>query len=326
MTVARAARALGGRRRTRCRSSTCASTTSGTPATSPARSTSPTTTSTPSPTASTPQRPVAVDLRLRPALGGRREPAAAPTAPSDVIHVVDGGVPLWKREGWPIEQPDAGRGLTGAAGHPVRAGHRAGRRHARRRRLRARRPRPRLRPRPDRRARPRPRRSSSSPPGRSPAGSATRAPAASAGATPARSPRRPLPGIVARHARRRGGQRRAAARRLRARDARRRRTPPGARPTTTTDPDDERWERGGACPPLRLPRDLVAGAAVGLVTGFFGVGGGFLIVPTLAIALAFTMRTAVGTSLAIITATSLLGLAAHLLAGRSARPGDDRSR
>ncbi len=81
--------------------------------------------------------------------------------------------------------------------------------------------------------------------------------------------------------------------------------------------NDGTWEGGGACPPLRLPRDLVAGGAVGLVTGFFGVGGGFLIVPTLAIALAFTMRTAVGTSLVIITATSLMGLIAHLLAGRS---------
>jgi len=80
---------------------------------------------------------------------------------------------------------------------------------------------------------------------------------------------------------------------------------------------DGPWERTGTCAPLRLPRDLVAGAAVGFVTGFFGVGGGFLIVPTLAIALAFTMRTAVGTSLVIITAGSLLGLAAHLLAGRS---------
>ena len=82
-------------------------------------------------------------------------------------------------------------------------------------------------------------------------------------------------------------------------------------------PADGTWERAGACPPLRLPRDLVAGVLVGLLTGFFGVGGGFLIVPTLAIALAFTMRTAVGTSLAIITATSLIGLAVHLLAGRS---------
>jgi uncharacterized membrane protein YfcA len=84
---------------------------------------------------------------------------------------------------------------------------------------------------------------------------------------------------------------------------------------------DGTWEAGAACPPLRLPRDLIAGAAVGLVTGFFGVGGGFLIVPTLAIALAFTMRTAVGTSLVIITATSLLGLAAHLVAGRSLDTG-----
>jgi uncharacterized membrane protein YfcA len=57
--------------------------------------------------------------------------------------------------------------------------------------------------------------------------------------------------------------------------------------------------------------------AVGFLTGFFGVGGGFLIVPTLAIALAFTMRTAIGTSLAIITATALLGLGVHLLAGRT---------
>ena len=52
------------------------------------------------------------------------------------------------------------------------------------------------------------------------------------------------------------------------------------------------------------------------MTGFFGVGGGFLIVPTLAIFLALSMRLAVGTSLAIITTTSVMGLAAHLFAGR----------
>ena len=72
-----------------------------------------------------------------------------------------------------------------------------------------------------------------------------------------------------------------------------------------------------ACPPLRLPRDALAGLAVGFVTGFLGVGGGFLIVPTLAVGLAFTMRTAVGTSLAIITATSALSLIAHVGAGRA---------
>lgn len=74
---------------------------------------------------------------------------------------------------------------------------------------------------------------------------------------------------------------------------------------------------GRTCPPIDLARDVPAGAAIGFVTGFFGVGGGFLIVPMLAIALAFTMRTAIGTSLAIITATALLGVVAHLVAGRT---------
>ena len=72
----------------------------------------------------------------------------------------------------------------------------------------------------------------------------------------------------------------------------------------------------GACPPLRLRCDLGAGLLVGFLTGMFGVGGGFLIVPALALCLAFGMRAAVGTSLAIVAATSLLGLAAHLAAGR----------
>lgn len=72
-----------------------------------------------------------------------------------------------------------------------------------------------------------------------------------------------------------------------------------------------------SCPPLRLGRDLGAGLLIGAMTGFFGVGGGFLIVPTLAVLLALSMRLAVGTSLAIITVTSVMGLAAHLVAGRS---------
>jgi uncharacterized membrane protein YfcA len=72
-----------------------------------------------------------------------------------------------------------------------------------------------------------------------------------------------------------------------------------------------------SCPALQLARVLMAGLLVGAMTGFFGVGGGFLIVPTLAVALAFSMRMAVGTSLVIITATSVMALAAHLAAGRT---------
>ena len=70
------------------------------------------------------------------------------------------------------------------------------------------------------------------------------------------------------------------------------------------------------CPRLRPARSLAAGLLIGTLTGFFGVGGGFVVVPTLAIYLSFSMRLAVGTSLAIVTATSTIGLVAHLLSGR----------
>jgi uncharacterized protein len=84
--------------------------------------------------------------------------------------------------------------------------------------------------------------------------------------------------------------------------------------TTGAAPADGTAE--SACPPLLLRRDVAAGLLVGALTGFFGVGGGFLIVPALSIVLALSMRLAVGTSLAIITTTSIMGLAVHLLAGR----------
>lgn len=80
-------------------------------------------------------------------------------------------------------------------------------------------------------------------------------------------------------------------------------------------PDDD--QPGHACPELRWGRDITAGLLIGLLTGLFGVGGGFLIVPTLAVAFSFSMRNAIGTSLAIITTTSVLGVIVHLGAGRS---------
>ncbi|MFM9107750.1 MAG: sulfite exporter TauE/SafE family protein, partial [Chloroflexota bacterium] len=64
--------------------------------------------------------------------------------------------------------------------------------------------------------------------------------------------------------------------------------------------------------PLAVP---VAGLAVGLMTGFFGVGGGFLIVPALVLALGLPMRVAVGTSLVIIAINSASGIVAHLPTG-----------
>ena len=43
---------------------------------------------------------------------------------------------------------------------------------------------------------------------------------------------------------------------------------------------------------------------VGFLTGFFGVGGGFVIVPALVVALRYEMPVAVGTSLVIIAINS----------------------
>jgi uncharacterized membrane protein YfcA len=57
------------------------------------------------------------------------------------------------------------------------------------------------------------------------------------------------------------------------------------------------------------------GLAVGLMTGFFGVGGGFLIVPALVLILGLPMRLAVGTSLVVIAINSAAGIAAHLGSG-----------
>lgn len=56
------------------------------------------------------------------------------------------------------------------------------------------------------------------------------------------------------------------------------------------------------------PRLLLAATAVGLLTGFFGVGGGFLLVPALMLALSFPVTVAVGTSLLVIAVNSATAL------------------
>jgi uncharacterized membrane protein YfcA len=71
----------------------------------------------------------------------------------------------------------------------------------------------------------------------------------------------------------------------------------------------------GRCPPALPGRIVLAGSSVGLVTGFFGVGGGFLIVPVLTLWMGFSFRRAVATSLVIITLTGLAALASHLAVG-----------
>lgn len=64
-----------------------------------------------------------------------------------------------------------------------------------------------------------------------------------------------------------------------------------------------------------LPRLVPAGLAVGLAAGFFGIGGGFLIVPALLAATAMPIAYAVGTSLVVITALGLTTAASYAVSG-----------
>lgn len=69
-------------------------------------------------------------------------------------------------------------------------------------------------------------------------------------------------------------------------------------------------EPGGRAAPGRL---VASGVFVGAMTGFVGVGGGFLIVPALVFFGGMAMQGAVGTSLAIIALNAAAGFAGHYL-------------
>jgi uncharacterized protein len=64
--------------------------------------------------------------------------------------------------------------------------------------------------------------------------------------------------------------------------------------------------------PTVVAKVLVAGTIVGFITGFFGVGGGFVVVPALVLALGFDMAEAVGTSLLVIAINSAVALAGRV--------------
>jgi uncharacterized membrane protein YfcA len=60
----------------------------------------------------------------------------------------------------------------------------------------------------------------------------------------------------------------------------------------------------------------VVGVLTGVLSGMFGVGGGFVIVPALVLFSGMGIHRAVGTSLLVITLVSASGVASHLWAGR----------
>ena len=92
----------------------------------------------------------------------------------------------------------------------------------------------------------------------------------------------------------------------------------GAQRARTFDEPIIRLSPTFACQCPRALKVLVTATAVGLLTGFLGVGGGFLVVPALVLALALPMEYAAGTSLVVITITSAAALAVR--AGTGTHP------
>jgi uncharacterized membrane protein YfcA len=104
-----------------------------------------------------------------------------------------------------------------------------------------------------------------------------------------------------------------AARQLRSRHGR-----PGTGPDSDAGDPIIALRPALACDCRRALKVLAAATVVGLLTGFLGVGGGFLVVPALVLALGLPMAYAAGTSLVVITITSATALAVR--AGTGAHP------
>jgi uncharacterized protein len=69
---------------------------------------------------------------------------------------------------------------------------------------------------------------------------------------------------------------------------------------------------------IRISLIAFGGLVVGLIAGFVGAGGGFLIIPALVFWAGLSMRVAIGTSLLIIALQSLLGFAGDIARGATA--------
>lgn len=79
------------------------------------------------------------------------------------------------------------------------------------------------------------------------------------------------------------------------------------------DAPDVRLARDSAR--ILLPRLISIGLGVGLAAGFFGIGGGFLIVPGLILATGMPLTYAVGTSLVVVTALGMTTAISYAASG-----------
>lgn len=72
-------------------------------------------------------------------------------------------------------------------------------------------------------------------------------------------------------------------------------------------PEEAGSDEAASNAPIKIFTLLLYGVAVGLVTGFLGAGGGFLLIPALVLLVKIPMKKAIGTSLLIIALNSLIG-------------------
>lgn len=69
-------------------------------------------------------------------------------------------------------------------------------------------------------------------------------------------------------------------------------------------------------PTIHLGRAVAIGSAVGVLGGLVGAGGAFMLVPLLIHGLRLPLRTVIGTSLAVVAAAAVAGLAGKALTGQ----------
>ena len=71
---------------------------------------------------------------------------------------------------------------------------------------------------------------------------------------------------------------------------------------------------------IQIIKGAVGGSCIGLVCGFFGAGGGMMMLMVLTAVLGYELKTAVGTSVFVMTFSALTGALSHFAMGSVPRP------
>ena len=78
---------------------------------------------------------------------------------------------------------------------------------------------------------------------------------------------------------------------------------------------DHQGGHAGVSPQKRAAQSVVCGVLIGFICGFIGAGGGMMMLLILTSVLGYELKTAVGTSVFIMTFTALTGAVSHFMIG-----------